>query len=151
MSTSRHCQILEAIAARFQAVPGADTVSTSESRVFSPGDGVVVRVTEGPTSAQPAPMDTCSLQHQLEVVIMIIVPVSPPQGTGEPPPSWRVLDPYRVEAHARMMGTADLRRVGGLALDTQLSGSNVLVEDQAMQLTLGYTVIHKTRQEDLTL
>jgi hypothetical protein len=49
------------------------------------------------------------------------------------------------------VGTAELRRVGGLALDTQLSGSNVLPEDQAMQLTLGYTVIHKTRQEDLTL
>lgn len=151
MSTSRHCQIFDVIAARFQAVPGANTVSTSDARIFSLGDGVVVRVTEGPTSTQPSPMDTCSSMHQLEVVITIIVPVVPPQGPGEPDPSWRVLDLYRVEAHARMMGTADLRRVGGLALDTQLRGSEVVVEDQAMQLTLGYNVTYKTRQEDLTL
>lgn len=78
-------------------------------------------------------------------------PGGAPQGPGEPDPSWRVLDLYRVEAHARMMGTADLRRVGGLALDTQLRGSEVVVEDQAMQLTLGYNVTYKTRQEDLTL
>lgn len=151
MSTSRHCQILDAIAARFQAVPGANTVSTSDSRIFSLGDGVVVRVTEGPTSTQPSPMDTCSSMHQLEVVIMIIVPVVPPQGPGEPDPSWRLLDPYRVEAHARMVGTADLRRVGGLALDTQLRGSEVVVEDQAMQVFITYNVTYKTRQEDLTL
>jgi hypothetical protein len=150
MTASIHARILDAIAARMVDVPAAATTSTDAARVFSLADGVVIQVAESATTTSPSTTDTCRDRHTLDVAIVVIAPRLQQPGTTEPIPSWRRLDPFRVEIHNRMMGTPVARRVDGLALDTIKGQDQADETAQDCRLIIGYTVTYQTLSADLT-
>jgi hypothetical protein len=113
------------------------------SRVAGPGDGVVIGLDlEGEGLDQPG--DTCRVVSALPVVVTISTPRQP----GDPP-NWKLLDPFYVAVHGRVMGGT--RKLGGLCRGIQSKGRSYEPNLQAALMRCVYDVTYATDQTDVKI
>lgn len=139
--TSRACQILDALAAALQGIPGATTFVLDSARIIAPPDGVTVSVDQDGDPSDRI-ISTCAVETTMPVLVTIYATRVP-----DDPPNWRILDPFYVAVHSRVM--AD-RTLGGLAITIESVGRSPESATQACALGCRYSVKYRTRQEDVT-
>lgn len=139
--TSKACQIMDALAAALQGIPGVTTFVLDSARIIAPPDGVTVSLDmDGDPSDRI--VSICAVDTTMPVLVTIYCTRIP-----DDPPNWRILDPFYVAVHQRMM--AD-RTLGNLAINIESVGRSPEAATRACALGCRYSVKYRTRQEDVT-